>query len=230
MKKIVLVDDNPMIITLVSKVLDKDYQLFPFHSSLEALDFLTQHQVDMALLDIQMPDLDGFELCTQIKLIEHHEKLPIVILSAKQGSFSRSLAYRVGAINYLEKPFEINELRELIKSVMKVTSNSGRYYQLEYGDLLLDPVMKMCFHENGEYQLTHNEALILETFLTKPETVINRDFLAQKLSKGEKISFRSVDTHISALRKKIKYSSTKINSVYGEGYILQKLDQKKQVA
>lgn len=223
MKKIILVDDDPIFLTFISDALSKEYDIVKYSNPLDALSFLTENEIDLALLDIQMPDLDGYELCSQIRAITNHTSLPIIILSAKKGSFSRSLAYKLGVLNYLEKPFEINELRELVKSILNFTNPKTINYMLEIGELKFDPIEMICYHLNNKFRLTRNEGLILETLIKRQGSTVNRDCIALKLARNGKVSYRTIDTHISSLRKKIKNINVKIFTIYGEGYTLQEI-------
>lgn len=230
MKSIYAIDDNELILHLIQKTLSERHIVKPFQSSLAALEEIKVRPPHLIILDIQMPDMDGYELCSQIKGNDLTKHTPIIMVSAKSGSSSRAMAYKLGAINFLEKPFNIDELRSLVNSILKQTSNNTKEEILTFDDIVFRPTDMFCSDTHNEYKLTRNESIVLESLISRPGQTISREDLASKLSVDDSISFRTVDSHVSSIRKKIKGSTVNISSVYGIGYKLVSLKENKKSA
>lgn len=226
MSTIIAVDDSLEILKIIEKSLEGAYELHLYSSGEDLLNELDSIQPDLFLLDIQMPEMDGYEICSRLKELEKTKDIPVVFLSAKAGSNTRTLAYKLGAISYLEKPVEIIELRSLVASVIRQTSGRKESV-LSVGNFELVVELKKGKDPSGQYSLTYAETIILKELMVNLESPVSRERLSSLFSKTENATSRNIDTHISTLRKKIKNSNLIISTVYGVGYSLNKIQELK---
>ncbi|MDC0254605.1 response regulator transcription factor [Bacteriovoracales bacterium] len=222
MKKILVVDDNPDMRRLVHETLKKSYDLKLVGTGKECLFEVQSFSPDLIILDIMLPDMDGYNIASELKLKEKSKSIPIIMLSAKVGSSSRSIGYKLGAINYVEKPFEPYELLVIVDGVFSNLNNErGEVISLE--DLHIDLSRQEVKVEGSVISLTTSEFKILMTLAQNQGEVVKRNKMLELIKfEGHEVNERIVDTHISTIRKKIKRSELSIKSVYSEGYRLVK--------
>ena len=115
---ILLVDDCEDTRTLVTKILDPQFNIVTSSTAEEGLNKAWELKPDLIILDIMLDDASGYELCSQIKSMEELKNTPIIFISSKTGSNSRVTGYKLGAVHYIEKPFETEELRAIITTVI----------------------------------------------------------------------------------------------------------------
>ena len=228
MNSVMIVDDNERILCLMERALESDLKVYKSKSSFEGFEMICSFFPDLVVLNIKMPDVDGYELCSKLKTGQATKDIPIIFMADKISGHSRSLAYRLGAIHCLQRPFDLQEFRLLVKAVIaqiKGPLMDGNI--LEFEDLFLDVKNYYCSDDQGEYRLTRSECLLLETLMRAKNETVGREVLANKLNGynryNDHISFRTVDSHICSIRKKIRSSGLSISSVYNVGYRLQKI-------
>ena len=223
MDSVVVIDSDEKILLLIERALKDLFEVYKLSSSLEGLDVVRTIFPSLILLDIKMPDMDGYELCSKLKGHESTKDIPVIFMSDRPSGPSRSLAYRLGAINYLKKPLDLEELRPLLQAILAQTKAPLMGNVLEFEDFFLDVKNYYCGDDHGEYRLTHSECLLLETLMRAQSETVRREVLANKLNGySEHFSFRTVDSHISSIRKKIKNTALQIASIYSVGYRLQR--------
>ena len=200
--RILIVDDTKEIQLVVSSALKSLDVSFEFaFSGLEALDKISQFHPNLVILDIMMPVMDGYETLKKIKQIKEFKETPIIFLSAKTGLENRILGYKAGAIHYLEKPFEVRELRALVSSFIKVNDSAK-------------PGLE-------NHNFTKTEKCIFDFLFSHLDQSVSRSWIEDHLPGRGTNKSRSLDTHISSLRKKLKASPYDLSTIYGEGYLLQ---------
>ncbi len=117
---ILVVDDNEINLKLLSKILELGgYEVVTAHNGKDALKLIPQRMPDLAILDVMMPDMDGYELCSRIRQEPINAKIPIVMLTAMSDETERNLAMKAGADDIWSKPFEMDELRERLESLLE---------------------------------------------------------------------------------------------------------------
>jgi len=219
-KRVLVVDDNEAILTLIVETLKSQYEVATAENALEATDQLEQFSPDLVLLDIILPDMSGYEVCSQMKAHEKYSSIPVVLISSKTGSASRTTGYQLGAVNYLEKPFSPEELRAIVERILK-DSEKAVPESLKIGDLSINLATQEVKRGDKLYNLTGSEFKILTHLSKNPSQVVSRDKLLNIVAPNQlEINDRLVDTHVSAIRRKIKESSVSIKAVYAEGYKL----------
>lgn len=217
--KILVVDDSEEIRILVQKILGDKYILEMAENSEEALTKAIEFSPDLILLDIMMPDTSGYEICSQIKSRDEIKNTPIIFLSSKTGSNSRVTGYKLGAIQYIEKPFEAEELKEVLNSVLMNISKTDQNEIQNYEDITLNIPSQEVVVIGERVHFTSSEFKIIHLLLKNTNRVLSREKILNHIAPGNfSANDRMIDTYISALRRKIKRSNFQIKSVYGEGY------------
>ena len=231
---IALVDDDRNILTSVSIALEAEgFKVDIYVDGTDALQGLSQRPADLAILDIKMPRMDGVELLAKIR---EKSSMPVIFLTSKDDEIDEVLGLRMGADDYITKPFSqrllIERVRTLIRrreldaNVVMEGANAG---VLRRGDLEMDPSRYRCSWKGVSVNLTVTEFLLLKSLAIRPGHVKNRDQLINA-AYGERIYVddRTIDSHVKRLRKKFKLLDAKftaIETLYGIGYRYQESEQ-----
>ena len=223
---IALVDDDRNILTSVSMALEAEgFAVRCYSDGAEALKGLSAHPVDLAVLDIKMPRMDGMELLGQLR---RQSAIPVIFLTSKDDEVDELLGLRMGADDYIKKPFSqrllIERIRALIRrgELARERDDPQAEPVIVRGHLILDPARHLCTWKGEPVELTVTEFLILKSLAHRPGHVKNRDQLMDA-AYGEHIYVddRTIDSHIKRLRKKFKavdVDFAQIETLYGVGY------------
>ena len=221
---IALVDDDQNILASLSAALeDEGYSVDAYGDGVEALDGIARRPVDLAILDIKMPRMDGMELLGNLR---KKNNLPVIFLTSKDDEIDEVMGLRMGADDYIKKPFSQRLLLERIRAVLR-RHEPGEIEQdkkdvLRRGDLILDSSRHLCTWKDKEVNLTVTEFLLVEALARRPGHVKNRDQLIDA-AYGEHIYIddRTIDSHVKRLRRKFKNEDeefAEIETLYGVGY------------
>lgn len=221
---IALVDDDQNILASLSAALeDEGYSVDTYGDGVEALDGIARRPVDLAILDIKMPRMDGMELLGNLC---KKNNLPVIFLTSKDDEIDEVMGLRMGADDYIKKPFSQRLLLERIRAVLR-RHEPGEIEQdkkdvLRRGDLILDSSRHLCTWKDKEVNLTVTEFLLVEALARRPGHVKNRDQLIDA-AYGEHIYVddRTIDSHVKRLRRKFKNEDeefAEIETLYGVGY------------
>ncbi len=222
---IALVDDDRNILVSVSMALEAEgFKVQTYADGVEALEGISRSPVDLAVLDIKMPRLDGMELLSRLR---RKEDLSVIFLTSKDDEVDEMLGLRMGADDYIKKPFSQRLLIERIRAVLrrrdiKAASHGDGKNMLRRGNLVLDPDRHLCTWRGKAINLTVTEFLLLQSLAKRPGHVKNRDQLINQ-AYGEHIYVddRTIDSHIKRLRRKFKELDPEfgeIETLYGVGY------------
>jgi len=221
---IALVDDDQNILASLSAALeDEGYHVETYADGVEALDGITRRPVDLAILDIKMPRMDGMELLSSLR---QKNNLPVIFLTSKDDEVDEVMGLRLGADDYIKKPFSQRLLLERIRAVLRRHELGGQEQPgkdvLRRGELVLDPARHLCTWGEQEVNLTVTEFLLIEALARRPGHVKNRDQLIDA-AYGENIYVddRTIDSHVKRLRRKFKEVDKEfadIETLYGVGY------------
>ena len=226
MHTIALVDDDRNIVTSVSIALESEgFKVRTYGDGSEALRGLTAQPVDLAVLDIKMPRMDGMELLQRLR---RTTSMPVIFLTSKDDEVDELMGLRMGADDYIKKPFSqkllIERIRALLRRVDAVSAgeDSASGDILVRGLLTLDEGRHVCAWKGQNVDLTVTEFLILKSLAQRPGHVKNRDQLIDA-AYGEHIYVddRTIDSHIKRLRKKFREIDDDFNHIetlYGVGY------------
>lgn len=228
MSTIALVDDDRNILTSVSMVLEAEgFEVRSYTDGATALTALSQSEPDLAILDIKMPRMDGMEVLRRLRL---KTDLPIIFLTSKDEEIDEVIGLRMGADDYIRKPFSQRLLVERIRAVLRRRDSSeetGRERQesekvIKRGKLEMDPLRHSTLWDGAGVTLTVTEFLILHALAQRPGFVKSRDQLMDAAYDDQVyVDDRTIDSHIKRIRKKFREVADDFNSIetlYGVGY------------
>lgn len=228
MTSIALVDDDRNILTSVAIVLEGEgYEVTTYTDGVSALSALSSMPPDLAILDIKMPRMDGMELMRQLRL---KGDMPVIFLTSKDEEIDELLGLRMGADDYVKKPFSQRLLVERIRAVLRRRAAAGETNAdraetdkvLRRGKLEMDPMRHLSVWDGQAVTLTVTEFLILHALAQRPGFVKSRDSLMDAAYDDQVyVDDRTIDSHIKRIRKKFRDVDTSFNSIetlYGVGY------------
>ncbi|HTV63416.1 MAG TPA: response regulator transcription factor [Verrucomicrobiae bacterium] len=214
-------DDEPEAVELVEFNLKQaGYAVSTATDGAEALKKARSQTPDMILLDVMLPEMDGFEICKTLRLETSTARTPILMLTAKASEIDRVLGLELGADDYLTKPFSPRELLLRIKKILArgVVEEKSRD-QLRYGDLLIDVPRHVASWKGKAIELTATEFKLLTTLAQRTGRVQSRDSLLRDVWEYDSlIDTRTVDTHMRRLREKLGPAAKHLDTVRGVGY------------
>ena len=224
-KTIALVDDDRNILTSVAMTLEAEgFAVKTYNDGAQALEGMTAAPPDLAILDIKMPRMDGMELLNRLRKVS---AIPVIFLTSKDDEIDEVLGLRMGADDYITKPFSQRLLLERIRALLRRSDNGVEKGvkptdAIVRGELVLDPARHLCTWKAKEVALTVTEFLILKSLAERPGHVKNRDQLMDA-AYGETVYVddRTIDSHIKRLRKKFREVDDEfdqIETLYGIGY------------
>ncbi len=222
-KKIVIIEDEPDIIGLVTHYLEKEgYRITAVRDGVKGFQQLKTELPDLLILDVMLPEMDGLEICRRVRADSKTAALPIIMLTAKGEESDKIVGLELGADDYLVKPFSPKELVARVKALLRRAERReaapDRYV---YGDLVLDPARHEVRLKGREIVLTAKEFGLLERLLKERGRVLTRDALLDKVwGYDADVISRTVDVHIRRLREKIPLLKDRIQTVKPFGYKL----------
>jgi len=222
---IAILDDEPDILELLSYNLKKEnFEVEEFSNSLKFLDWIKKNKPNLIILDLMIPDVDGIEICKILKKDERTAKIPIIMLTAKGSETDKVLGLELGADDYIVKPFSIKELIARVKAVLRrINTDSQKESIKKIDELLIDSNKFEVKIGEKKIDLTTTEFKILSILLERPGWVFSREQLLDRLWEGDKIVIdRTIDVHITQLRKKLGKYGQFIKSIRGVGYKFEK--------
>jgi DNA-binding response OmpR family regulator len=221
MKKVLIVDDDQENLTLVADMLRSEFQPLMAPNGREGILVAVREQPDLILLDVNMPEMDGFEVCKRLREQPGTRQIPIIMLTTASSLDSRVKGLDLGADDYITKPFQVRELVARIHARLRRHELDRKAEtSLELGNLKLDSKSFQVWVNNESVKLTRIEFELLRYFLEHPNQVVDRQKLLGDLWPDAVVTNRTVDTHVANLRKKIKGFSYPLETIYGSGYIL----------
>ncbi len=223
-KKILIIEDEVAIqMALEDDFLVEGYEVDTASDGMDGFVKARKGTYDMILLDIMLPEMDGFEVCKKLRYEGVHT--PIIMLTAKGQEIDRVLGLEMGADDYVTKPFSPRELQARVKAVLRRASSRVKESSegvFKYKDLQVDFLSYECRKGNQEINLTSHEFDLLKYLVQNRGRVVNRDELLDEVwGKDVVVGPRTIDTHMANLRKKIEDDPTDphlIISVRGVGY------------
>ncbi len=213
--KILIVDDEPLIREVIKEYCAlENYEVLEAENGIEALEKIKTNDIDIIVLDIMMPKLDGFSTLKEIKQIKN---IPVILLSARKEEFDKLMGFDLGSDDYMTKPFSPKELIARIKAILKRTNKETDEYI--YKTLKIDFKGHTVYIDNEEIKLTPKEFELLSYFVKNENIALSRE---QLLSKIWGYDFygddRTIDTHIKMLRNNLKQYRDLIKTVRALGY------------
>ncbi len=231
MPLIALVDDDRNILTSVSIALEAEgHRIMTYSDGVSALGGFKTSPPDLAILDIKMPRMDGMEL---LRRLRQTSDVPVILLTSKEEEIDELVALKIGADDFIRKPFSQRILLERVKMILRRTSLKDGYRDsygkselppkvLEHGQLLIDPERHTCTWMGKPVMLTVTEFLILQALATRPGVVRSRNALMDAAYHDDvHVDDRTIDSHIKRVRRKflaVDAAFNMIDTLYGVGY------------
>jgi len=226
-KRILVVDDEPDIGELLKYNLEQEgYEVLLLTQGERVVPSLEKDAVDLVILDLMLPGISGMDLCRQLKRNPKLENIPIIILSAKSSETDKIVGLELGADDYITKPFSPREAVARVKAVLRRTEDRERKdssfkESFDFEGLRMDVSRHEVYLDEQEVKLTNTEFKILQCLLERPGHVFNRQQLIDfALGKDVSVVDRTIDVHITNLRKKLGARGSQIESIRGVGYRL----------
>ncbi|ARU90639.1 response regulator [Pseudomonas sp. M30-35] len=218
--RILLVEDHPQLAASVAQALKSaGWTVDVLHDGVAADLALSSEQYALAILDIGLPRMDGFEVLARLR--DRGNTLPVLMLTARGEVKDRVHGLNLGADDYLAKPFELSELEARVKALLRRTVLGGEQVQ-RCGDLAYDLATRRFNLQDELLTLTSREQAVLEALIARPGRVMSKEQLAaQVFGLDEDASADAIEIYIHRLRKKLEGSSVKIVTFRGLGYLLE---------
>ena len=222
-KRILLVDDEPLILKGLKYTLEQEgYEILIAADGEEALKVFSGNAVDLVLLDVMLPKLDGIQVCQRIR---EQSNVPILMLTAKGEDMDKILGLEYGADDYMTKPFNILEVKARIKTILRRASQSAQPEEkklIRVHDMEVNIVNRSVKLGGQEVRLTAKEFDLLQLFITNRGKVFSRETMLETVWKYDYMGdARTVDVHIRRLREKIERNPAQpefIFTKWGVGY------------
>ena len=226
--RVLVVDDEKLIVKGIKFSLEQDgMEVDAAYDGKQALEMARQNEYDIILLDVMLPELNGFEVC---QMLREESDVPVIMLTAKGDDMDKILGLEYGADDYVTKPFNILEVKARIKAIIRRTKNKQQAEPaprtLVAGDMQIELDSRRVFISEKEVNLTAKEFDLLELLITNPNKVFNRENLLNMVwgfdYPGD---VRTVDVHVRRLREKIEANPSEpryIHTKWGVGYYFQK--------
>jgi OmpR family response regulator RpaB len=216
MKKLLLIDDDEKLAEPLQAYFSRfDLDLESETRPLQAIDRLQRERFELVVLDVMLPQIDGFETCRRIR---QFSDIPIIMLTARGEVMDRVVGLELGADDYLPKPFEPRELVARIQNILKRSRDAGNRELFEIGDIRIDLNKKMVEKNGQNVDLTSSEFNLLTLLIQNQDRVFSRDDIMHELRGIDThIYSRAIDVLVSRLRQKLQRPEL-IRTVRGAGY------------
>lgn len=218
---ILIVDDEKSILDLLHLNFTKHgYEALVASHGREALELARSHHVDLVVLDLMMPGMDGVEVLKELKDHRKTKNIPVLMLTAKKEEDDRVVGFEQGADDYVTKPFSPKELLLRVKAILRRTQTEGvKAEPVKFGDLWIDPAKPEVMWKGSPIILTSLELKLVQFLLAHKGVAQSREMLLGKVWGYEsQMTTRTVDTHVKRLRQKLGPAGDYIETVRGTGY------------
>lgn len=226
--RLVIIDDQYDVLELLKHHLTREgYEVKFFFSAVDALKYITNDNTDMVLTDWMLPEMDGLELCKNLKMSAATRDIPLVMLTGKNDEIDAVTALEVGADDYLVKPLRIKEMLTRIKKILRRKTTTDNIIKntpavpakFQFGALRLDAAAYKVYINEQELGLTIGEFKLLEMLAKYPGKVFSRNQIIEKINGPQYFATeRSTDVQVVGLRKKLGVYKDAIETVRSVGY------------
>lgn len=222
-KKVLIVDDEEHIRELIKFNLKKEgYDTEVAINGVEALNIIREIKFDLILLDLMLPEIDGLEVCKEIRRNEETSDIPVMMITAKGEEFDKVLGLELGADDYITKPFSIRELMARVKALLRRSNVKKEENIIKFGDVVVNFKTREVTKGTQNVELTLKEFELLKLLIKNKGNILTRELLLDKIWGYEYIGeTRTVDVHIRHLRKKVESDDKNpqyIQTIRGVGY------------
>ncbi|HZL33660.1 MAG TPA: response regulator transcription factor [Tepidisphaeraceae bacterium] len=218
---ILVIDDEKDLIEMLQYNLEREgYDVIAAHDGQSGLEVATKHRPDLVVLDLMMPGIDGLQVCQRLRSDPKASRMPIIMLTAKATEADRIVGLELGADDYITKPFSPREVVARVKAVLRRAASQAEAPQvIRNGDLAIDLHGHEVLFRGERVPLTATEFKILQFLAGRPGRVFSRDeIIDAALNNDQAVFDRTVDVHITAIRRKLGPGAAHIETVRGFGY------------
>ena len=215
--RLLVVDDDVELCSLLGEFLHREGYSVQFeHEGRSGLSQALEGGFDLVILDVMLPGMDGFEI---LRRVRQQSRVPVLMLTARGEDVDRIVGLELGADDYLSKPFNPRELVARIKAILRRWDNKATSGRIEVNGIALDPGTRQVLREGVPVETTTLEFQILEMLMRAAGRVVSRDALMEALYNRKATPFdRSIDMHVSHLRRKLEGETPLIKTIRGVGY------------
>ena len=222
-EKVLIIEDEKDLVKMLDYNLRKEgFRIFSANNGEDGLDMARRENPDLILLDLMLPEMDGLDVCKAVKNDAKTTHIPIIILTAKAQESDKVVGLELGADDYVTKPFSPRELIARIKAVLRRLKEKDKLPEiLKIGDMSIDFSKIMVTIKDKPIEVTSKEFELLRVLIKAKGRVLSRDYLLDTIwgfDQALEIQTRTVDVHITTLRKKLKSESKRIVTVKNYGY------------
>ncbi len=217
MENVLLAEDEQKLREIVAKYLKKEgYHVYEAEDGEQALELFREKEMDIVILDVMMPGIDGWSCCREIRKTSD---VPIIMLTARSEENDRVFGFELGADDYVTKPFSNRELMMRVRSLIRRSVRSADSNILEAGKIKINVRAHRVILDGKELELSPKEYDLLMLFWENADIALSRETIIDKIWGYDYYGdMRTIDTHIKRLRSKIKDSGCEIQTVRGVGY------------
>ncbi|MCM2277888.1 MAG: response regulator transcription factor [Oligoflexia bacterium] len=231
MKRVLIIEDDPAFLQSVSQLLSAHFEPIAASSGAEGIRLACEHKPHLILVDLRMPEIDGFEVCRRLRGKLITRDIPIIMLTGEGETESRVMGLELGADDYVTKPFEARELIARINARLRRSESDRKLGErLEAGNLVFDPKSSEVTVGGASVELTQIEVRLLQYFLEHANELISRERLLGDLWPDAVVSSRTIDTHVAHLRRKLKGFSGEIKTIFRAGYMVRTAPRSSEAA
>ena len=217
--RIMIVEDDAALARGVARILESEgYAVDVVARGEQAILAAAQERFDLVMLDVGLPGMDGFEVLRRLRA--QAERVPVLLLTARDAVDDRVHGLDLGADDYVAKPFAMSELAARVRALIR-RSQAQAGPKVVHGPLLLDTVARRAFLNGEPLELAGREWAVLEVLLAKVERVVSKEAIIQAVANwGEELSLNAIEVYVSRLRAKLEPAGIRIRTVRGFGYML----------
>ena len=218
--RILIVDDDAVVAGGVARILESEgFAVDTVARGEQAILAAKQERFDLVILDVGLPGMDGFEVLRRLRA--EAERVPVLLLTARDAVDDRVHGLDLGADDYVAKPFAMAELAARVRALIR-RSQAQAGPKVVHGPLTLDTVARRAFLNGEPLELAAREWAVLEVLLAKVERVVSKDVIIQAVANwGEELSLNAIEVYVSRLRAKLEPAGIRIRTVRGFGYMLE---------
>ena len=219
--RVLIVEDDPVLADVLVRILQREKHTVTHETNgLLADALLKNHQYELVILDMGLPDMEGGEILGRLR--QRNDKVPVLILTARDRVEDRVQGLDRGADDYLIKPFDLLELEARIRALLR-RGQSAVSAQLQVGDLSLDTIGHRAFLNGEPVELSARELSVLEILMLRVGRVVSKELLSEQMSAlGDDMSINAIEVYVHRLRKKIEEGNVSVRTLRGLGYLLEK--------
>ncbi|MFW6134216.1 MAG: response regulator transcription factor [Elusimicrobiota bacterium] len=216
-----IIEDNPEVARVIKRILKrKNFDTFIFKTGLKALEEIKYSKPDLILLDLILPDIDGIEICKLLKTSKKTKHIPLIMITARNTDKEIVKGLKLGADDYITKPFSNEELLARVEALMRRIKYHGDPEKtIKCGKFQLNKTRRILKIKNKKVKLTAKEFDIIEILMRNAGKIVEKDKLIDLAwNYNENIGYKTLEVHICRIKKKVNKEKQYIENIYGIGY------------